>query len=39
MDLLPDALETVIDASSTLDDTVQQILRESGLDQVLPIDR
>ncbi|MFJ4922971.1 kinase [Streptomyces sp. NPDC088725] len=38
-DLLPDALETVIDAASTLDDTVQQILHESGLDQVLPIDR
>ncbi|MFB6990945.1 AAA family ATPase [Streptomyces sp. NPDC056304] len=39
MDLLPDALETVIDEASALDDTVQQILRESGLDQVLPIDR
>ncbi|MFZ3562915.1 AAA family ATPase [Streptomyces sp. BH097] len=38
-DLLPDGLETVIDASSALDDTVQQILRESGLDRVLPIDR
>ncbi|MEV0280144.1 AAA family ATPase [Streptomyces sp. NPDC050610] len=38
-DLLPDALETVIDTASTLDDTIQQILRESGLDHVLPIDR
>ncbi|MEU1895966.1 AAA family ATPase [Streptomyces pristinaespiralis] len=39
MDLLPDGLKTVIDPASTLDDTVQQILRESGLDRVLPIDR
>ncbi|MFC8538123.1 AAA family ATPase [Streptomyces sp. NPDC057249] len=38
-DLLPDALETVIDESSALDDTIEQILRESGLDQVPPIDR
>ncbi|HUR08936.1 MAG TPA: AAA family ATPase [Nonomuraea sp.] len=38
-DLLPDALETVIDAAGTLDDTVQRILRESGLARVLPIDR
>ncbi|KUN57767.1 kinase [Streptomyces canus] len=38
-DLLPGDLETVIDAASALDDTVQQILRESGLDRVLPIDR
>ncbi|WP_437109617.1 hypothetical protein [Streptomyces sp. enrichment culture] len=38
-DLLPDGLEAVIDAASSLDDTVQQILHESGLDQVLPIDR
>nr|WP_261994192.1 AAA family ATPase [Streptomyces sp. t39] len=38
-DLLPGALETVIDAAATLDDTVQRILRESGLDGVLPIDR
>ncbi|GHA74437.1 MULTISPECIES: hypothetical protein [Streptomyces] len=37
--LLPDSLETVIDAASTLDDTIQQILHESGLDQVLPVDR
>ncbi|WP_329416631.1 kinase [Streptomyces sp. NBC_00704] len=38
-DLLPGGLETVIDTVSTLDDTIQQILRESGLDQVLPTDR
>ncbi|MFE7116806.1 AAA family ATPase [Streptomyces sp. NPDC057654] len=38
-DLLPNALETVIGAASTRDDTVQQILSESGLDGVLPIDR
>ncbi|MGA5566616.1 AAA family ATPase [Streptomyces platensis] len=38
-DLLPNGLETVIDAASTLDDTVQQILSESGLDGTLPIDR
>ncbi|WP_367038191.1 hypothetical protein [Streptomyces sp. Je 1-332] len=38
-DLLPGDLETVIDAASALDDTVRQILRESGLDRVLPIDR
>lgn len=38
-DLLPNGLETVIDAASTLDDTVQQILSESGLDGILPIDR
>ncbi|WP_420711468.1 MULTISPECIES: hypothetical protein [unclassified Streptomyces] len=25
-DLLPDGLETIIDAASTLDDTIQQIL-------------
>ncbi|GGV58220.1 hypothetical protein GCM10010245_91350 [Streptomyces spectabilis] len=37
-DLLPGGLETVIDAASALDDTVQQILRESGLDRGLPID-
>lgn len=39
MDLLPGGLKTVIDAASTLDDTVQQILRESDLDRVLPIGR
>ncbi|RPF25588.1 hypothetical protein EDD96_7112 [Streptomyces sp. Ag109_G2-6] len=38
-DLLPNGLETVIDAASTLDDTVQQILSESGLDRIPPIDR
>ncbi|MFF2775950.1 AAA family ATPase [Streptomyces sp. NPDC058052] len=38
-DLLPNALETVIDATSTLDDTIQRILCESGLDKVPPIDR
>ncbi|MDG9703886.1 hypothetical protein [Streptomyces sp. DH37] len=38
-DLLPEALETVIDTASTLDETIQQILRESGLDRVLPVDR
>lgn len=38
-DLLPNGLETVIDAASTLDDTVQQILSESGLDGIFPIDR
>ncbi|MFE9682039.1 AAA family ATPase [Streptomyces sp. NPDC006285] len=38
-DLLSDALETVIDPASTLEATVQQILRESGLDHVLPVDR
>ncbi|MCW8103019.1 P-loop NTPase family protein [Streptomyces tauricus] len=38
-DLLPGALETIIDTASTLNDTVQQILRESGLDRVLPTDR
>jgi hypothetical protein len=38
-DLLPNGLETVVDAASTLDDTVQQILSESGLDGILPIDR
>lgn len=39
MDLLPDAVETVIGAASTLDDTVRQIMRESGLDQMSSIDR
>ncbi|GAA2482200.1 kinase [Streptomyces thermolineatus] len=38
-DLLPEALETVIDAAGTLDETIQQILRESGLDRVFPINR
>ncbi|WP_410534715.1 AAA family ATPase [Streptomyces sp. KL2] len=39
MDLLPEGMETLIDAASTLDDTVQQVLRESGLDRVSPVDR
>ncbi|MFC8175233.1 AAA family ATPase [Streptomyces sp. NPDC057325] len=38
-DLLPNGLETVIGAANTLDDTVQQILSENGLDGILPIDR
>ncbi|MEU6663090.1 AAA family ATPase [Streptomyces sp. NPDC046821] len=38
-DLLPDETETVIDATSTLDKTVEKILRETGLDGVPPIDR
>ncbi|MFE9122717.1 kinase [Streptomyces sp. NPDC007172] len=38
-DLLRDGLETVIDAASSLDDTVQRILSESGLDGILPSDR
>ncbi|MFC9425752.1 kinase [Streptomyces sp. NPDC056987] len=38
-DLLPDAMETVISAASTLDDTIRQIRRESGLDSVLAVDR
>ncbi|MFE2051589.1 hypothetical protein ACFXAS_24250 [Streptomyces sp. NPDC059459] len=36
-DLLPDGLETVIDAACTLDDTARQILSGSGLDGILPI--
>ncbi|MGW0538113.1 AAA family ATPase [Streptomyces sp. NPDC003032] len=38
-DLLPDRMETVVGATSTLDETVQQILRDTGLDQVPAIDR
>ncbi|MEU5289409.1 kinase [Streptomyces sp. NPDC020755] len=38
-DLLPGALETVIGADSSLEDTVAQILHESGLDEIAPIDR
>ncbi|MCZ1014428.1 kinase [Streptomyces noursei] len=38
-DLLPSGVETVIDASSTLDDTVKRIMRESGLDKVPAVDR
>ncbi|WP_326778216.1 kinase [Streptomyces sp. NBC_01445] len=37
-DLLPSGIETVIDASSTLEGTVARIVRETGLDQVRPID-
>ncbi|MET9777835.1 AAA family ATPase [Streptomyces sp. NPDC006367] len=38
-DLLPDGMESVIDAACTLDDTVRRILRESGLDRIPPVDR
>ncbi|MEU6375501.1 AAA family ATPase [Streptomyces sp. NPDC046909] len=38
-DLLPGGMESVIDAASTLDETVQRILRDTGLDQVSPVDR
>ncbi|GHF26697.1 kinase [Streptomyces griseoluteus] len=38
-DLLPGGLETVIDASSALADTVTRIMRESGLDRIPPVDR
>ncbi|MFD6023755.1 AAA family ATPase [Streptomyces griseoluteus] len=38
-DLLPGGLETVIDASSTLADSVTRIMRESGLDRIPPVDR
>ncbi|WP_406153159.1 AAA family ATPase [Streptomyces sp. NBC_01023] len=38
-DLLPGGLETVIEASSALDDTVKRIMRETGLDKVPAIDR
>lgn len=38
-DLLPGALETVIGADSSLEDTVAQILHESGLDEIAAIDR
>ncbi|MGA5648267.1 AAA family ATPase [Streptomyces seoulensis] len=38
-DLLPGGLETVIDASSALDDTVARIMRESGLDGMPAVDR
>ncbi|MFD1535586.1 hypothetical protein [Nonomuraea guangzhouensis] len=30
-DVLPDAMETIIDESSTLDDTVRLIVRDAGL--------
>ncbi|MFI5808492.1 AAA family ATPase [Streptomyces sp. NPDC051561] len=38
-DLLPSGVETVIDASSGLDNTVKYILRETGLDEVPAVDR
>ncbi|WP_234334026.1 AAA family ATPase [Streptomyces viridochromogenes] len=38
-DLLPSGIEAVIDADSTLDDTVKHILRDTGLDAVQPRDR
>ncbi|MFE0134442.1 kinase [Streptomyces sp. NPDC059037] len=38
-DLLPGGVETVIDGSSTLDDTVKRIMGETGLDKVPAIDR
>ncbi|MFF5090423.1 AAA family ATPase [Streptomyces niveus] len=38
-DLLPDGVETIVEASSTLDNTVQRIMRETGLDTVPPINR
>ncbi|MFD5453927.1 AAA family ATPase [Streptomyces olivaceus] len=38
-DLLPGAAETVIGSASTLDETVQRILYETGLDGVPAIDR
>ncbi|MEV8426475.1 AAA family ATPase [Streptomyces niveus] len=38
-DLLPSGIETIVDASSTLNDTVERIMRETGLDKVPAIDR
>ncbi len=38
-DLLPSGIETVIDAGSALSETVERIMRETGLDQVPAIDR
>ncbi|MFJ7242911.1 kinase, partial [Streptomyces olivaceus] len=38
-DLLPGATETVIGSASTLDETVQRILHETGLDRAPAIDR
>ncbi|MFI6090741.1 AAA family ATPase [Streptomyces sp. NPDC051218] len=38
-DLLPDGMETVIDATSTLDDTVHRVLSDTGLDRVPALDR
>ncbi|WP_406223146.1 AAA family ATPase [Streptomyces decoyicus] len=38
-DLLPSGLETVIEASSGLDDTVKRIMCEAGLDRMPAVDR
>ncbi|MFD7013954.1 AAA family ATPase [Streptomyces sp. NPDC059928] len=38
-DLLPNGIESVIDAGSSLDDTVKRIMRETGLDKMPAIDR
>ncbi|MFI1292722.1 AAA family ATPase [Streptomyces sp. NPDC020792] len=38
-DLLPSGIETLIDSSSTLSETVERIMRETGLDRVPAIDR
>ncbi|MEV3858135.1 AAA family ATPase [Streptomyces sp. NPDC050095] len=38
-DLLPGGIETVIEANSTLEETVARVLLETGLDQVDPVDR
>ncbi|KUN09279.1 hypothetical protein AQI95_05450 [Streptomyces yokosukanensis] len=38
-DLLPSGIETVIDAGSSLPETVRRIMRETDLDQVPAIDR
>ncbi|RII06861.1 hypothetical protein DSC45_35170 [Streptomyces sp. YIM 130001] len=38
-DLLPGGVETVIDPASTLDDTVERIMRDTGLDRIPAIDR
>lgn len=39
LDLLPGGAETVIGADSALDDTVERILRDTGLDRLPPTDR
>ncbi|MGW2837582.1 kinase [Streptomyces sp. NPDC001493] len=39
LDLLPGGLETVIGASSALAETVDRVLRETGLDRLPPVDR
>ncbi|WP_338704393.1 AAA family ATPase (plasmid) [Streptomyces sp. Q6] len=38
-DLLPGGIETLIDGSSTLEETVAQIMAETGLHQVASVDR